>query len=283
MRLRLMVFSLLLSLLMASPVCAQQPASELFGAVTGPSVGAAEPIGSYAKGCVHGAVQLPTDGPRWQAMRLSRDRRWGHPVLVDYIAALAASAAQDGWPGLLVGDMGQPRGGPMKTGHASHQSGLDVDIWLLPMPDHRLSEDERETLSAVSVLKPGTRSVDPKRFGEAERLLVYRAARLPGVARVFVAAGIKQSLCAITWRDPSFLNKVRPWYGHDDHIHVRLACPEGTTLCLDQEPPPPGDGCGEELAYWLSDEPYKPKDEPPTPPLTLADLPKACTNVLRAR
>ena len=38
------------------------------------------------------------------------------------------------WPGLLVGDMAQARGGPMLTGHASHQVGLDADIWLTPMP-----------------------------------------------------------------------------------------------------------------------------------------------------
>src|SRR5687768_8686818 len=170
MPLRLLVLALA-SVLIASPAGAQQPAGELFGAVNAPSVGAPEPIGAYAKGCIDGAVQLATDGPGWQAMRLSRNRRWGHPVLLDYIAALAAAAAQDGWPGLLVGDLGQPRGGPMKSGHASHQSGLDVDIWLQPMPDRRLSENERETLSAISVLKTGTRAVDPARFGQAERLL----------------------------------------------------------------------------------------------------------------
>ena len=174
---------------------------------------------------------MPADGPGWQAMRLSRDRRWGTPELVHYIVALARSAAQDGWPGILVGDMGQARGGPMKSGHASHQIGLDVDIWLKPMPDRTLSFKERETISAVSTLKKGTRDVDPKRFGEAERLLIYRAARLPGVARIFVAPGIKKSLCATKWRDPSFLSKVRPWYGHDDHFHVRLACPAGATNC----------------------------------------------------
>lgn len=281
MLLRLLSYALG-TLIFALPGFAQQPARDLFGAVDHPTPGPSIPIGGYAKGCIAGAVQLPADGPGWQAMRLSRERRWGTPELVQYIAALAHSAAQDGWPGLLVGDMGQARGGPMKSGHASHQIGLDVDIWLTPMPEHTLSAKEREDLAAVSVLKKGTRDADPKKFGEAQRLLVYRAAQLPGVARVFVAPGIKKSLCAINWRDPSFLNKVRPWYGHDDHFHVRLDCPAGATNCLDQDPVPPGDGCGAELDYWFTDAPYKPSNTPPSPPLRLADLPKACRAVLEA-
>ena len=79
------------------------------------------------------------------------------PVLVDYIETLANDAkVLDGWPGLLIGDMSQPRGGPMATGHASHQIGLDVDVWLDPMPDHTLSDAERESIGATSYIKPGT-------------------------------------------------------------------------------------------------------------------------------
>ncbi|GGF48030.1 penicillin-insensitive murein endopeptidase [Youhaiella tibetensis] len=279
---RLLGFASIALCLLLTSANAQQPARDLFGAMSQPTGGPSIPVGSYAKGCIAGAVQLPTDGPGWQAMRLSRDRRWGTPELVGYIEALAGSAAQDGWPGIMVGDMGQARGGPMKSGHASHQIGLDVDIWLQPMPNHTLSAEEREKLSAVSVLRKGTREVDPKRFGEAERLLIYRAAQLPGVARIFVAPGIKKSLCAITWRDRSFLHKIRPWYGHDDHFHVRLSCPPGVASCLDQNPIPAGDGCGGELDYWFTDAPYKPSTSPPAPPLTLADLPKACAAVLKA-
>ncbi|GLQ53822.1 penicillin-insensitive murein endopeptidase [Devosia nitrariae] len=282
MLLRLLGLASIVFLLLTSAGFAQQPARDFFGAVHNATGGPSAPIGGHAKGCVAGAVQLPANGPGWQAMRLSRDRHWGTPELVRYIEGLAEAAVQDGWPGILVGDMGQARGGPMKSGHASHQTGLDVDIWLQPMPNHVLSAEERENLSAVSVLKTGTRDVDPARFGEAQRLLIYRAAQLPGVARIFVAPGIKRSLCAINWRDRSFLRKVRPWYGHDDHIHVRLACPAGVASCSDQAPVPPGDGCGEELAYWFTDAPYRPSTTPPSPPLTLADLPGACRTVLEA-
>jgi len=269
-------------LFLASPCFAEPAARDLFGAATSPTSGPPISIGGYAKGCLSGAVQLPTDGPHWEAMRLSRDRRWGTPELVDYIEALGKSAAQDGWPGILIGDMGGPRGGPMTSGHASHQIGLDADIWLKPMPsDHTLSAKERETISPMSVLKPGTREVDPAHFGEAERMLLYRAALVPGVARIFVAPGIKRVMCAVNWRDRSFLNKLRPWYGHDDHFHVRLACPPGATQCVDQPPAPAGDGCGKDLDYWFTDAPYKPTT--PAPPLTVADLPKACRAVLEAK
>lgn len=270
-------------LLLVSPGFAAEPARTLFGAVHVPTGGPAISVGGYAKGCLAGAVQLPTDGDHWQAMRLSRDRRWGTPELVSYIEGLGESAAQDGWPGLLVGDMGGARGGPMPSGHASHQIGLDVDIWLKPMPDRTLSAKERESISAISMLKKGTRDVDPKRFGEAQRMLIYRAAQMPGVARIFVAPGIKKAMCGITWRDPSFLSKLRPWYGHDDHMHVRLSCPAGAKYCDDQAPVPPGDGCGADLDYWFTDAPYKPSATPPSPPLTLADLPKECRAVIAAK
>ncbi len=269
-------------LLITPATAADTPARDLFGAATTPAGNQSIPVGSYAKGCLAGAVQLPTDGANWQAMRLSRDRRWGMPELVTYVEGLAQSATQDGWRGLLVGDMGGVRGGPMKSGHASHQIGLDVDLWFEPMPDHTLSAKERESKSASSMLKKGTRAVDPKRFGEAQRMLLYRAATMPGVARIFVAPGIKRALCDITWRDRSFLNKIRPWYGHDDHFHVRLNCPTGSAYCVDQAPAPAGDGCGAELDYWFTDEPYKPSTSPPSGPLTLADLPKECRQVLEA-
>lgn len=261
----------------------QPPAKELFGAAATPAAATpARVIGSYAKGCLAGGQALSVDGPAWQAMRLSRNRVWAHPDLIALIERLAVEAQADGWPGLLVGDIAQPRGGPMRTGHASHQIGLDVDLWLTPMPRRTLSAQERESLSAVSMLVPGQRTADPARLTAAHRALIRRAARYPEVSRIFVHPGIKQALCQHAGADRDWLAKVRPWWGHDSHFHVRLACPAGQPLCRDQEPPPPGDGCGDELAWWLSDEPWQPRPTPPAPPLLLADLPAECTAVLRA-
>ena len=265
------------------------PAKVLFGKATEPAPMEARSIGFYSRGGLAGAKALPVDGPNWQAMRLSRNRFWGMPVLVDYIEKLANQAkTTDGWPGLLVGDMSQPRGGPMASGHASHQVGLDVDIWFLPMPDRVLTREERETISAISLIKPGTHvEVDKSLWPEGLTRLIRRAASYDEVDRIFVNAGVKKRLCEEAGANRAWLRKVRPWYLHDDHLHVRLSCPPGMAGCKAQDPVPPGDGCGADLAWWLGPEPYKPPPKPkqpvkPPPPLTLASLPPACAEVLQA-
>ena len=269
---------------LACPAIAAAPAKDLFGAALTPAPAQGSHVfGSYAKGCLAGAMPLPIDGPAWQVVRLSRNRNWGDPRLVAFIERFAQAAQTDGWPGLLIGDMAQPRGGPMRTGHASHQIGLDVDVWLTPMPQPRLTDAERETYSPPSMLAAGTLTADPAMLTEARVALIRRAALDPEVARIFVHPGIKQALCARAGGDRGWLGKVRPWWGHDSHFHVRLACPPEERFCVPQEPPPTGDGCGEDLAWWLSETPWQPPPPgPPPKPLTLAELPSACAAVLGA-
>ncbi len=285
LRIRMLRALMIAAILAAAPAAAaEQPAKTLFGSQPLPTAAAPQPIGFYSRGCMAGAVQLPPDGPYWQAMRLSRNRQWGLPILVDFIETLAKNAAtEDGWPGLLIGDMAQPRGGPMVSGHASHQTGLDTDIWLTPMPSHKLSESEREKISALSVVEPGPHEIQPGHWTAAHGRLIRRAALDPRVERIFVAPGIKKELCATAGSDRDWLHKVRPYYGHNDHFHIRLSCPPGT-LCKAQSPPPPGDGCGKDLDYWFSAEPYKPAPKPsgPQKQVMLADLPPACRAVLTA-
>ena len=218
--------------------------------VDGPAAGAPEAIGSYAAGCIAGAERLPADGPGYQAVRLERNRHYGHPELVEFIAALAAQADASGLGLLPIGDLSQPRGGPMPSGHASHQVGLDVDIFYrLDLP--RLPEAERgEDLELPSLVDYERRALN-ERFGEHQVELLRLAASDPDVARIFVSPLIKQAMCKRTWPDRSFLRKLRPWYGHDDHLHVRLDCPPESPDCVPQPAPPAGDGCGAELDSWL--------------------------------
>ena len=265
-----------------------EPAKELFGAVGRPSAQAPESFGSYALGCIAGAAQLPETGPTWQAMRLSRNRTWGHPALVAFLERLSAAAArQPGWAGLYIGDMSQPRGGPMTSGHASHQIGLDADIWLLPPARLDLSAAERETISSISMQRADGAYVNDS-WTRSHMEVIKAAASDPAVARIFVFAGAKVQMCKDATGDRAWLRKVRPWWGHHYHFHVRLACPAGDRACVDQAPPPPGDGCKEAedwVARILNPPPPDPnaKPAPEKPPLTLADLPAQCASVVGAQ
>ncbi|HEY8381338.1 MAG TPA: penicillin-insensitive murein endopeptidase [Microvirga sp.] len=269
---------------LANPNDPATPAKELFGRRSAPASLAARSIGSYAKGCVAGARALPVDGETWQVMRLSRNRNWGHPQLIGFMERLSRRVPQiNGWPGLLVGDISQPRGGPMLTGHASHQLGLDADVWLTPMPDRRLSRLEREEMSATNVVRSDWLDIDPAVWTPQHTTLIRAVSREPEVARIFVNPAIKKALCREAGADRGWLAKVRPMFGHNYHFHIRLACPAGDASCQDQDPPPGGDGCGAELAGWFAPAMLNPKPGKPRPPMTMAQLPAECRQVLVAQ
>jgi penicillin-insensitive murein DD-endopeptidase len=259
------------------------PAKELFGRRTTPAPLSARSIGSYAKGCLAGGMALPIDGQTWQVMRLSRNRNWGNPHLIDFLERLSRRVpAINGWPGLLMGDMAQPRGGPMITGHASHQIGLDADVWLTPMPDRRLARAEREEMSATNVVRADGLDIDPRTWTPAHLKLIRATSLQPEVARIFVNPAIKRALCREAGGDRGWLTKVRPMWGHNYHYHIRLACPSDEGDCGDQAPPPSGDGCGPELDAWFKPAMLHPRPGKPRPPMTMAALPDACRRVLTA-
>lgn len=263
---------------------AARTAKALFAAKEAPTTGPSAPIGQNARGCLAGGTQLPESGPTWQAMRLSRNHHWGDPVTIDFIERLSREAVRVGWKGLYVGDIAQARGGPV-GGHISHQTGLDVDIWLLPPPRLNLSRAEREKISANNVRAADQRGVNAN-WTPAHAALMRAAARDPAVERIFITPPAKLAMCASTpANDRAWLRKVRPWWGHNDHMHVRLNCPKGATACVSPAPLPAGDGCAE--AVWWVTEALEPPDPnapkpPPKPPLTLGDLPPACARVLSA-
>src|SRR3954467_14139794 len=176
---------------LANPDDPKLGAKELFGRKVLPAAMPAQAIGFYAKGCIAGAQALPINGDTWQVMRLSRNRYWGHPDLIKLVERLSVNAHKEaGWPGILVGDMSQPRGGPMITGHASHQVGLDADIWLTPMPKQKLSRNEREEMSAVMTVRGDRLDVDAHVWTPAHLAVIRAAAKETGVERIFVNAAI---------------------------------------------------------------------------------------------
>ncbi|WP_108814031.1 penicillin-insensitive murein endopeptidase [Loktanella sp. Alg231-35] len=262
-------------------------AKTLFGAEPVSSEQPPQSFGGYARGCQAGAQQLPETGPTWQAMRLSRNRNWAQPTTIEYVRDLSRFAAtQPGWEGLYIGDMSQPRGGPMLTGHRSHQTGLDVDIWMLPPDRLNLTSQERENLSSIS-MRRSAGAFTNDRWTPQHEAIIRAAASDPRTARIFVFPGAKVAMCNSATGDRSWLNKVRPWWGHHYHFHVRLSCPPGTAGCTNQAPPPPGDGCADAQGWVdriLNPPPPDPDAPPPTPrrELTMANLPGQCLNVLNA-
>ena len=259
-----------------------------FGAKTFASQQSPQAFGGYAKGCLAGAEQLAESGPTWQAMRLSRNRNWAHPETIDFVKKLSRFAAtQPGWKGLYVGDMSQARGGPMLTGHRSHQIGLDADIWMLPPQSLSLTRKQRENISSISTRRAKGAYVNSS-WTRAHHEIIKAAAQDPRTARIFVFPGAKVQMCADEKGNRAYLNKIRPWYGHHYHFHIRLKCPAGARGCVDQNPPPRGDGCADAREWQrniLNPPPPKPRDPnapAPTPrrELVLADLPAQCKAVL---
>lgn len=270
-----------------TPATADPLAKDVFGSFRAASGGPPVSIGFYSKGCGQGFVQLPESGPSWQAMRLSRNRNWGHPELINFLMGLSQAAQQAGWRGLYIGDLSQPRGGPMVSGHASHQLGLDADIWMLPPSSLNLSPQDRENISSQSITDP--RGVGLTNVWNAGHMSIMRAAaRDRRVERILVDPVAKVAMCQMETGDRSWLRKIRPINAHNYHFHVRLACPRGS-ICDRQDPPPAGDGC-EEAAEWIRNriDPSRVKPVPPDPdyrhPRTfrLSELPAQCRNVAAA-
>jgi penicillin-insensitive murein endopeptidase len=228
-----------------------------------PTRGEPRAIGGYSAGCLQGGDQLPLDGRGFQVMRPARNRRFGHPDLTSFIESFAHTVHRDGLGVLLVGDLAQPRGGPAASGHSSHQSGLDADIWFWfprKAATKRLSRRERERLKPRPIVS--ARSGGRTRAWSARVPALLRVAAADDrVSRVFVNPLIKRELCRATASDDrAWLRKIRPWWGHDWHFHVRLHCPADSPACTPQDDIPPGDGCGD-IDWWLRDQPEGDRDQ----------------------
>jgi penicillin-insensitive murein endopeptidase len=267
------------------PLPAAKPPANPWKAVRTPARGLPESIGAHSAGCLRGAERMPLSGPGFEVMRPSRLRYFGHPRLLEYLRTLALDTASAGYGTLMLGDMAMPRGGPFLNGHASHQTGLDADIWYRLWPTGMaLTDRQRETLTTPEMVVPDferlNKSWDP-RVIEVLKL----AAASPEIERIFVNPVIKREVCA-QYAGQAWVGKLRPWWGHDDHFHARLTCTPGDAECQSlADPIPPGDGCGAELDKWFTPESKaearKQRTEPGKPPV-MPKLPAQCKAVLAA-
>jgi penicillin-insensitive murein DD-endopeptidase len=226
-----------------------------------PAPGPAQAIGGTSAGCLQGAATLPASGPGYEVLHLDRNRRYGHPALVAFVRRLGKAAQAKKLGVVVVGDLSQPRGGPTPSGHRSHQTGLDVDVGYAAPAGLRAGHvpaADRERLMPPAVIDLRTHAATAAWTPKTVKLLAA-AATDPAVDRIFVNPAVKRMLCQGPERKAPWTARIRPWWGHHDHFHVRLKCPEGSPACVRQDAPP-DDGCGPSLAWWFSGDAQATRD-----------------------
>jgi penicillin-insensitive murein DD-endopeptidase len=268
--------------LLAAMVATVAASAQEWGQVSTPTTGPPQSVGFYTAGCLQGAQALPLDGPGYEVIRISRNRYWGQPVTLDFIKTLSEKVRAAGQAPLYIGDVGQPRGGPAPSGHASHQTGLDADIWFERQPGPRLAPAQRENPRLRSLVLANDSGIDDSVFTQQHVSVLRLAAEMPHLDRIFVNKWIKQRLCQTVTGNRAWLNKLVVWVGHDEHFHIRLHCPPGNPQCQPQAGYYADDGCGEPLDLWFTRPPVKlpPPDAPQAP--YRPKLPAACAAVLKA-
>ncbi|MFS1522946.1 penicillin-insensitive murein endopeptidase [Microbulbifer sp. 2304DJ12-6] len=252
-----------------------------------PSAQDAASIGTYTNGCLAGGESLPLRGEGYQLVRTGRGRRFAHPDTIAFLQDLSQSVAQSQLGRIQIGDMSMARGGPFGSGgHSSHQTGLDVDIWYsqdLRAAERPLTRWERDNISAIPLADARRHRLIEENWDERVPLILRLAAQDKRVERIFVHPTIKRHLCEITGSNREWLRKVRPWWGHNYHFHVRLTCPRNDSTCKPQAPVRT-EPCGNDLDWWFSDEFYailngtKAKPTKPQP----KTMPQQCRQVLLA-
>lgn len=216
-----------------------------------PTSGESQIFGTYQAGCIAGAQALSFDGTGYFVVHKSHARYYGHPTMIAYLSDLGKKMDRNLYPKIAIEDISYPRGGPFLTGHSSHQVGLDVDISLVGAKSIP-SMAESENWASPSFVHD--RKILLPTWGKEQTQLVELAASAPEVNRIFVAPAIKKYFCENKANAP-WLYKLRSWWGHDDHIHVRLNCPATSPDCKSQAPLDTlKNSCGAELDWWYSAE-----------------------------
>ncbi|MCG6942025.1 MAG: penicillin-insensitive murein endopeptidase [Thiohalocapsa sp.] len=245
--------SLIVGLIVAGPAPLAGAAETPWSRVEHASLGKPTAIGGPSNGCIAGAQSLPATGTGFVSIRRHRNRFYGHPETIRLVKDLGKAMDTHNGRLIMIGDLSQPRGGRMNSSHVSHQNGLDVDVWLTlvdsPAGAVRAAPEGQDPPSMVT---PDGLELS-SRFGPDQLFLIRTAAAEPTVDRILVNPGIKRALCRME-HNAAWLRKLRPWWGHDAHMHVRLKCPPGSPHCQQQAPVPAGSGCGAELAWWFSPE-----------------------------
>jgi murein endopeptidase len=166
-------------------------------------------VGLPSAGSLERGVKLPYGGPNyftWDPIQKESPnrgwRRWGTDRLVRTTLRVVRelAAAHPRAPRIGIGDLSRPNGGDFGPryglpGHASHQNGLDVDVYY-PLLDRR--ERAPEAVSEIDMALSQD-LVDRFVRAGAEKIFVGPSTGLTGPPGVVV-----------------------PLINHDNHLHVRL-------------------------------------------------------------
>lgn len=234
--------------------------------------------GSYTAGCINGAIKLAEKGTGYKNTSALNERNYAHESLINAITKLSESTHAKYGANLLIGDLSHARGGPasIKTSaHRSHQNGLDADIWYKTVPDDFVVNS---AITAQSVLTRSGRSISRKHWKTINSDIIRSAARYQNVERILVNPAIKKQLCK-EYKNAKWLRKVRPWWGHSKHFHLRMSCPKSNKHCKKQDPTPNKSGCGAELDWWFSEEAANMGKEKSATKRKSPKLPQQCQSV----
>jgi len=203
--------ALALTLLLAAPALAQplqepEPVPEPAPVI---AYRESSPVGVWWAGKLRRGVQLPAEGPDWFTWDPVRKRipnrgwrRWGTDRLVRTVLEVIEDYRLDNAlaPRVGIGDLSRRHGGEFGAhfgglGHASHQNGLDADIYY-----PRWDGQERRPFKPSQVDR------------DLAQDLVDR----------FVAAGARAIYVGQSLDLTGPRKVVVPLVHHDDHLHVRL-------------------------------------------------------------
>jgi len=217
---------------------------------------------------------------------LTRGNFYAHPSLLAFVRDLGKRVEKEKLDYLAIGDMSMPAGGPFMGSHGSHQSGLDVDIWfrLLPKQINLATRENAEVIVLVDKPDEVGRSLNTNwdKTKQVWQKILKMAASDPKVNRIFVNPAIKKYFCENFKQASDFLwtSKLRAWWGHHEHFHVRLACPHDSGECIEQQKPE-GNGCDENLNWWWSqDYALETQKRQSKKSFVLPEMPAACKRLL---
>lgn len=203
----------------------------------------AHSLGSPSSGKLVGGKRIE----RSKALRVVGSLQFALPSLVDMLERSANTVAKR-FPGsvLTVGDLSAKEGGEV-SGHRSHESGRDADVGFylkkgnasfMPGRFAAIAEDGK----VVGI--PGARFDDERNWALVQAWLNDSEGR---VLQIFVAKHVRARLlaqaersgasAALRTRAAEVLMQPSHALPHDNHFHVRVACPTGDKTCVNFEKP----------------------------------------------